>query len=343
MQEINRILVVRTDRIGDVILTLPVIAALRRKFVHAHITLLMRHYTADIVQGNPGINEIIFDDEGDKEIPLLLQIQNIRSQKFDVVIVVKPSWRLALLFFFAGIPLRIGTGYRLYSFLFNKKIYEHRRLGEQHESEYNLSLLQPLGIIPSEKIYPQLFPERNSVDEIQELLKKYNVNDTFIIIHPGSGGSSKNWSAANFGALGKKLSAENNVQILITGGRNETELVRNVAAFIGKEAIVLQEHLPLQKFIALISLAKLFIANSTGPLHIASALGIYAVGFFPQHPAMGSKRWGPYAEKKLIFSPKNKSRNCADCNYRSHCDCMNSISVDEVYAGVQNIIQSNFL
>ena len=126
VQEINRILVVRTDRIGDVILTLPVIAALRHKFVHAHITLLMRHYTADIVQGNPDINEIIYDDEGDKEIPLLHQIQNIRAKKFDVVIVVKPSWRLALLFFFAGIPLRVGTGYRLYSFLL--KVHLHSLL-----------------------------------------------------------------------------------------------------------------------------------------------------------------------------------------------------------------------
>lgn len=342
MKEIRRILVVRTDRIGDVILTLPVITALRRKFTNAHIAMLIRHYTTDIVQENPDINEIIFDDDGTREISLMQQVRNIRAKQFDVVVVAKPSWRLALMFFCAGIPVRIGTGYRLYSFLFNKKINEHRRFGERHEAEYNLRLLQPLGFIPTEKIYPKLVANKNNIDDIKMMLLKYNIQATemFIILHPGSGGSSKNWSASKFAALGKIIAENYSLKIIVTGSKNEAALVQNVVAFIGENAVQLQEQLSLQQFIALVSLAKLFIANSTGPLHIAAALGVHVVGLFPQHPSMGSTRWGPCTEKKYLFSPENKPADCSKCNSHAHCDCMDSISVDDVLNKIQHILIS---
>ena len=94
--------------------------------------------------------------------------------------------------------------------------------------------------------------------------------------------------------------------------------------------------LNLSELIALINKAGIFIANSTGPLHIAAALGKYTIGFYPNLLACSAKRWGPYTNKKIIFSPKNE---CSDCG-KEQCKsskCMNTIQVAEVVAEVNEI------
>ena len=171
---------------------------------------------------------------------------------------------MALLFFFAKIPIRVGTGFRLYSFLFNKKVYEHRKYGARHELEYNLNLLSPLGVVPKEKIFPKLIVDEVAKEKIQRLLQQKNISETdsLVVLHPGSGGSSRNWHWNNFGLLGKQIVELPNTKILISGGAKEKELVHNVAQIVGEQAIVLNETLSLKEFIALLSLGKMFISNS---------------------------------------------------------------------------------
>jgi len=94
--------------------------------------------------------------------------------------------------------------------------------------------------------------------------------------------------------------------------------------------------LSLSELIALIDKADIFIANSTGPLHIAAALGKYIVGFYPNLLVCSAKRWGPYTNKKIVFSPK---KECSDCE-REQCtksECMNSIEVKDVVGEIDKI------
>jgi len=114
---LQRILIVRTDRIGDVVLTLPLVTVLRKQFPSIEITMLISNYTADVVNSYSEKVETMFNDN----VSFFQMMKTIKEKSFDAVVVVKPSWQLALLFFFARIPIRVGTGYRLYSFLFNKK------------------------------------------------------------------------------------------------------------------------------------------------------------------------------------------------------------------------------
>ncbi len=138
----QNILVVRTDRIGDVILTLPTVEALKSNFPNAHVTMLVNSYTSILVEDIAGT--LLYDRDG-KPRPFFEMLREIRNAHFDAVVIAYPRFRIALLLRLAGIPVRIGTGYRWYSFLFNKRIYEHRKTVEKHEAEYNLSLLKGLG------------------------------------------------------------------------------------------------------------------------------------------------------------------------------------------------------
>jgi len=340
VSEFQRILIVRTDRIGDVVLTLPLVTALKKRFPNSKISMLISRYTADVVSSYSDYIETIFYDN----VSFFQMVKTIRERKFDTVVVVKPSWRLALLFFLARIPIRVGTGYRLYSFLFNKKVYEHRKNGNKHELEYNLNLLSPLDAVPKEKIFPKLLVDEVAKEKVQHLLQQKNIvaTDSLVILHPGSGGSSRSWHWKYFGLLGKRIAEIPQTKILISGGVKEKEMMHNVSQMIGENAIVLAETLSLKEFIALISLAKMFVSNSTGPLHLAAAVGTFTVGFFPQIPHLSSTRWGAYTENKIEFSPKNKSFDCNKCISSNDCECMNSITIDEVFESIKTKLHVSF-
>jgi len=220
-------------------------------------------------------------------------------------------------------------------------VYEHRRSGNKHELEYNLNLLSPFGVVPREKIFPKLIVDEVAKEKIQRLLQQKNISETdsLVVLHPGSGGSSRNWHWNNFGLLGKQIVELPNTKVLISGGAKEKELVHNVAQIVGEQSIVLNETLSLKEFIALLSLGKMFISNSTGPLHLAAAVETFVVAFFPQVQHLSSTRWGAYTENKIEFSPKNKPLYCDKCNSANECECMNSISVEEVFKAIKSKLQ----
>src|SRR5882672_12512942 len=110
----NKILIVRTDRVGDVLLTTPVSAALRAAFPQVKISWLVRPYTAPLLENNPDVDEILTD------------LNQIKKKMFDAAIVSYPRWKTAWVLWRAGIPLRIGPASKPYSVLFNKRIWQHR-------------------------------------------------------------------------------------------------------------------------------------------------------------------------------------------------------------------------
>src|SRR3972149_8448393 len=138
-QEYRRFLIVRTDRIGDVILTLPMARALKLRRPDAHVAVLIRSYTAELARADRNVDEIIALDGGRPS--WTGTIARLREAQFDVVFHTHPMARLAFIALLAGIPVRVGTGFRWYSFLFNRRVYEHRKDAARHELEYNLNLL----------------------------------------------------------------------------------------------------------------------------------------------------------------------------------------------------------
>ena len=212
---------------------------------------------------------------------------------------------LHLLLFFAKIKKRIGTGYRWYSFLFNKRVYEHRKYAEKHELEYNVNLLKEIGIhekTSSTNVNFDIRINSENQDKINLLFKseKINSDDKLVIIHPGSGGSSVDLPTEKMIELTKMLSEIDDLKIMITGDSSEIELCEK---FILNESIInMAGKLNLSELKALLNQVDIFISNSTGPIHIAAALEKFTVGFYPKILACSPQRWGPFTDKKAIFS-----------------------------------------
>jgi lipopolysaccharide heptosyltransferase II len=338
--DVKNILLVRIDRIGDVILSLPMLPLLKRRYPNARISVLMRQYTRELVALHSCVDEVlVYEHEGSFR-SLWAILREIRKRHFDIAMIPYPRFRPALILFFAGIRIRVGSGYRWYSFLFNRRVFEHRKDAKRHEVEYNLNLLRPLGIEAQGEPEFEFSISPSAYNSVDSMLAANSVSleDTFIILHPGSGGSSRDWSAENFSKLGNEVQRRLGVKVIVTGGKGEERLVEEIVAGMSKPPLAIVGKLSLMELGALIRRAKVFISNSTGPMHIAAIVGTPVVAFFPPIAQCSPVRWGPYTHKKKIFLADNKACFlCKGSPCRSNV-CMDQITVDEVFFAVKEFL-----
>jgi heptosyltransferase-2 len=300
--------------------------------------MLLKKYTREIVEGNPYLNELIWYDDGQRQIPFLSMRREIRRRRFDAVVVVYPRHRLAWLMALAGIPIRIGTGFRLYSFLFNRRVYDHRKHATRHEVEYNIGLLRELGCrATGDPEFIIAIPDEARGRARQ--IKASVGGAPIVVIHPGSGGSAREWPKERFGTLAAELIRDEHVAVFVTGTEAEQEKVNKVISYTDGKATSLAGKLSIKELAALLELTDLFVGNSTGPLHIAAALGTPVVGIYPQHTVMSAQRWGPKTEWKRVFIPA-RPIDCRDCmRGDKECECMSSILVSDVLAGARELMK----
>jgi len=338
---LKKILVVRTDRIGDVVLSLPIASIIKQFYPECKLSFLIREYTKPITEANPFIDESIVIKEENGKFRIFDNVVMLKKFDFDAVIILYPTFTISLIMFLAGIKKRVGTGYRLYSFLFTDKIYEHRKDAKKHELEYNFSLLKSIGIDyqPSiDNVKFNLILSNSSLNKIDRLLSDYNIQseDRFIIIHPGSGGSAVDLPIHKFKDLINKLN-EIDIKIILTGNENEKKLCDELT--IHKNVINFSGMLSLKELMSLISKCSLLIANSTGPIHLAAALGKQTLGFYPKIQSCSAQRWGPYSKRKFIYEPELDCDNCT----REQCEklnCMNFININNVINDIKNFLNN---
>ena len=301
----NSILIIRTDSLGDVILSFPVISALRRKFSSTQIWFLGKNYTKDILECSPHLDGIILtDDISNRKKKMGVLVREIKEKEFDTAVVLYPELAIALAIFLAGIPRRIGTGYRWYSMLFNKRIYEHRKYCKKHEVEYNLGLLKPLNIDEKKVEFDIKIPEKDK-DKIKKILKDKGIseNDTLIIIHPGSRGSAIDFDPYKFTDLIDMISLKTDSKVIISGTKSEEMILNKINEKCQKKPITFDRELTLKELAALLKRANIFVSNSTGPLHLAVALDTEVIGIFPDIIPLSPERWGPYKKEDSIVTP----------------------------------------
>jgi lipopolysaccharide heptosyltransferase II len=339
----KKFLVVRTDRIGDVVLSLPVLEAIKRKYPDSQVTMMVSSYTKELLGHNPWVDEIITCDQAGFKGFLTLA-KSLRDKRFDVAVLLRPSFKLAFLLFLSGIKVRIGTGYRAYQVLFNYKIYQHRKTIERHELEYNLDMLVPLGI-SSERLAPRIFLSAEEDRFSRKILNDLDVkkDDTKIVLHPGSGDSSLNYPLEKSAMVADKLIEGCSAKIILTGSKKELDLSLRLKRSMRNQPIDLTGKTTLRGLCALLKGADLLISNSTGPMHIAAAVGTPVVALFSPLFVASPKRWGPYGEGHEVISPgietcyRCQPQKCPDFN------CMERIDPDEVVSRVKNILKRKSL
>ena len=323
----SNILLIRTDRIGDVILSTPVASAIKRAFPDSRITFLARRYTRDLLVHHRDIDDVLIEEDlGNGKTA----IKKLSELKFDVCIALHPEQKWAWRTYRAGIPVRVGTAYRAFSIFYNYRVFEHRKHSNLHEVDHNLNLLKPFDISSGAVEFRFEIP-KNVQEKAQLLLmeKGWEVGQPLLVLHPGSGGSAVDWPAEYFGELARAL-INQNLTVAVTGTKAEKKLIDRVTEIAGPGLLRLDGELNLLELAGVLNQASVVVANSTGPLHLAVAMGIRVVGLYcpvsPCHP----ERWGPYGQADSVLVPEDVS--CKSCNPKKCAEirCMEQISVEMV-------------
>jgi len=340
----RRILIVRTDRIGDVLLSTPVIKALRDEYAHAHIAMMVSVYARAIVEGNPNLDEVIIYDKGGLHKSWMSSIsfsRALKKKKFDLALILHPTNRAHLITYFAGIPRRIGYDRKL-GFLLTDKVEHTKQLGEKHESEYALDLVRLLGIEPKDK---NLFMpiKKESVEWVNGLFRQEGIkeSDKLLAIHPGASCPSKIWPNDRFALVADKLIEKHGFKVLIVAGPRDIAVAQKVIKNMRNPAIDLAGKTSVSQLASLLKRCRLFISNDSGPVHIAQAVGTPVVSIFGRaQKGLSPKRWGPIGIRDRIL---HKEVGCIEClahNCVREFACLKAITVDDVINAADSIIST---
>lgn len=281
--DVERIAVVRNDRLGDLVLTLPAIAALRATYPRARLALVVRPATAPLARMVVGVDSVI-EDPG--TLPGLTKA--LRESNPDLLVSIAIGARSALAGAAAEVRYRVGPGYRAYSPLFHRVVNEHRSKGGRHEVEYALSYAHRSGAPGAQAKFPLEVPLHKE-GTVDGWLRAKRVEKGFVVLHPGSGGSCPRWPVSHFVALARGLLARGR-QVVLSVGPSDAEVKR---AFAEEAAIRFESSIP--SLAALLTRTDFVVSNSTGPLHLAAALGTATLAIHAPWPTCGAGRWGPYA------------------------------------------------
>jgi len=330
----ERFLLIRTDRIGDTILTLPAVTALRKKYPASFIVFLAQPYTAPLIEQYEGIDLLLtYEPEGQHKgwkgiIRLSRELQQL---KIDAALLFYPRAELAFALFKAKIPQRIGTAYRWYSFLLTQRIFEHRKECLKHEAEYNLSLLASL--LPGENLQPHTKFKKFGPEPWWDNFRAELNFTKYVIVHPGSGASAPNLNKAQYRLIIRLLLEKTEWTVLLTGASGEENLVHELAADFTPERVKeMVGRFPLAEFFSVIRNSSLLITSSTGPLHLANAAETPLLGFFCPVKPHTPKRWGPYDQQKWVVSPKLEIPEICDFKKCPHGGCLQQLSDSEITA-----------
>lgn len=302
----ERIIISRTDSIGDVILTLPMCGILKSFFPKCEITFLGRAYTQSIIERCEHVDRYINWDEMKSKSPAR-QIVMMRELKADTIIHVFPRKEILWLAKRAEIPTRIATGRRMQTLTkCNKLVFFTRKGSPLHEAQLNLKLLSPLGIqkeySTGELIGFFGFSRSNAEakKEAENYLKGFSSDKKRVVLHPLSKGSAPEWGLKNFKEL-IKLLPKDEYDIFITGTQSEGERIQVLSPLEGPNVHDATGKFSLAGLIEFIDACDVLVAASTGPLHIAAALGKKTIGLYSPKRPMHPGRWAPLGKDAHVL------------------------------------------
>lgn len=330
-----KILIIRVDRIGDLILSIPVLKAIKETYNDTEIGFVASEYAKDLIENFEEVDNfyLLKKDFSNYESILKEIIKHDYTHSITLQVDKKASW----LPFKAKIPIRIGPYSKFSSFfMFNKGIIQKRSNSTQNEAEYNLALLKQINInykkLPISSIKPQfVIPKTVNKSELNNLPKK------FMAIHPGMGNSALNTSYENYLIIATELSKT--IPIVFTFGPLDYEANRFFSSH-GKDFILLNE-LSLKELIYVYSKATAFIGPSTGPMHIAAAIckpKVFAI--FSPIKVQSATRWAPWGSNATIIEPKD-----IICKEKYHCsrtcdffNCVLNLPADNIIRQAKDYI-----
>lgn len=314
----QKLLVIRNDKIGDFMLAWPAFALLKKSLPNTQIVALVPKYTAPLAELCPYIDEIILDsaDKTDK-VENQRVLQAVRSAEFFAMISFVSDWHNAKLAWRSRIPYRLAPATKIFQFLYNHRLTQRRSRSEKAEFDYNLDLARQFladhHLKATEPSTPYLSISNEKLQaQKQKLINLFSLNGDkkWLFVHSGTGGSATNLSIEQYAQLINGIHAEFDCEVILTAGKNEAQRATELAQQLDFSAVVYANNDGLKDFTYSLACADLFISGSTGPLHICGALNVPTIGFYPSRLSAIPRRWQPIndADKHLAFSaPSGKA------------------------------------
>lgn len=345
----NKILIIKTHAIGDVLMTTPALRALRTSYPDSEISVLIGKWSAPILKNNPYITRLIeFEDtiiHRKQVINIIKLIITLRSYKFDTAIIFHPSPFVQLIAVCAGIKKRFGLYRRRKSYLLTSSIKDNGSYDFYYPQNF-MNVLAKIGI-QCRDVKIDVFTTPDDFDSAKELLTRKGVHkhDKLILIAPGGASNPKEkitarlWPVVRFIHLIRMIINEfPDYTVLLSGGKNDSVITAQIHAEV-PETIDLAGETYIQELVCLVGMSRVIICNDSSVLHIGIAQNRPTIGIF-----------GPTSLKSRV--PELQIRNsiqstekCSPCNYfgkflgcKENGKCMNAITPESVYGKVKEII-----
>ena len=329
--KIKKILLIRLRRIGDVIMTTPVVSALREGFPDAFISYIVEKPYRELVEGNPGLDKIFVLEKKQSLRDFFKLIRLIRKEKYDVVLDFHGGPRASLITLFSKAKLKVGYRIKYRNFIYHIKLSRSPKKGHFHSVENHLNFVKALGInieFPPPLSLPQA--QKTEAEKVRQFLEENKLEgNKIIIIHISAGNEFRDWGVDNFVKLTHLLGKQSEVKIILIGASEdkiaEEEILKKSAAPLLSQV----GRLNLREVKKLISQSSLFVGPDSGPMHIAASTSTPIVALFGPTLLANFAPWQANAvliEKEFDCRPC-KQRQCIYKDFR----CLQSITPEEVY------------
>lgn len=343
----ERILVVKLSAIGDIIHTLPAVAALRRAYPEAWLAWLVERAGANLLRGNPDLDELITVDTHSWRANWCVGLRHmwyvtrhLRRASFDLCIDFQGLFKSALFAYSSGAPRRLGFPRQMcrepLSAVFSN-MYGPLVDPRGHVVDQSVELLKALDVTTTERRFtiPLTEADEHFAERVwRELGLRSDV--PVVVLCPGAAWETKQWGDLNFARLNDALIRRYQVRTLLTWGPGEEALIQRVVRATAYTPAIAPATTLLQ-LAALIARSRVFVGGDTGPLHLAAAVGTSTVALFgPSSP----QRNGPYGPGHVVL---HRELSCSHCYLRTctHWECLPSIEVDMVVNAVGSLLEKD--
>lgn len=335
---VQNILVVKISAIGDVVLAIPSLRAIRAKFPHSRLWVLTSTVTRALLQNCPYINNIIVYDKERKDqglIGLWRLGADLRKINFDFVVDLQNSKTSHILSFLSGAFRRYGYGNKKFSFLLNYKIKDDKL--PVSPVTHQLQVLKLFGVDSIDQKL-ELWPSPEDKEYVNDFLGRQWIGEKQILIGLNIGSSkkwqSKRWPIENWAKLCDELAIKHNWRILLTGGKEDLPLAEELAKITTAKPIMAVGQTSLTQLAALIGKCHIYLTSDSAPMHIALSMGVNCLAIFGP---TDSRRHSSLDPKLTVIE---KNLKCQPC-YKAKCrdlECLKQITVKEVLETVENIV-----
>jgi lipopolysaccharide heptosyltransferase I len=342
LEEIDRLLLVRLSAVGDIIHALPVLRALKKRRPSLKVSWLVEDRFACLLRGIEDLEEVLEVPRGrwrsNKSTPAMLReayglCRELARRNFDASIDLQGLTKSGLWPFLARVPVRVGfgdeDGRELNRYLTNAHVTP--AADQPHVVHRNLSLLRAFGMEQPEVEFG-LPRDEQSASRVQQMLGE--LSGPLALLQPGAGWPTKRWPVEHFAAIGDRLEENSGFQVVALWGPGEEELAEGIVSHMNRPARVAPPT-SLKEMIELIRSSSLMVGGDTGPMHIASALGIPVVAVYG---ASDPVRNGPCGGPNLVL---HSQAECHPC-WKTRCNnihCLTELSPEELWPRIETFVQ----